>query len=228
MVEAEGFRRFLRRSGRSPGAAQRCVSAALEFERWLEGREPTTEYIVDYVTEIEATPKGSAKTELWALAYFFEFTDDLELKELCRALRQDRIDRKPFALRGFRGIEPEAVDRLATVGISNIEDMLAAGHTPADRDSLATRADLPVETVIELVKLSDLARIPGMKGIRSRLYHDAGVDTVGALAGWDPVELHEHLTRFCTETGFDGVTPLPKEIEYSIMKARSLPQVIEL
>lgn len=232
VVDEDEFRRFLRRSGRSAAAAARCVSAALEFERWLAGRERgpaggiEIEHVVDYVSEIEGDPKDSAKTQLWALTYFFEFTNEPELKEICRALRQERIDRKPFALRGFRGIDPDSTDRLAAIGISNIKDLLAAGGTPADRESLATRAGLPVDKVTELVKLSDLARIPGIKGVRARLYHDAGIETVEALAEWAADELHEHLARFCAETRFEGATPLPKEIEYSIVKARGLSPTI--
>jgi predicted RecB family nuclease len=50
---------------------------------------------------------------------------------------------------------------------------------------LATQTGIPVEVVLELVKLSDLARLPGVKGIRARLYYDAGVDTVENLASFE-------------------------------------------
>ena len=39
---------------------------------------------------------------------------------------------------------------------------------------------VPLEVILEFVKLSDLARIPGLKTIRTRLC-DAGVDTIERL-----------------------------------------------
>lgn len=234
MLNEDEFRSFLRRSGRSAGAASRCVSAVIDFEQWLGGRDSpiagaiAADHITDYVAEVETAPQVSAKTQLWALAYYFEFLDDPDLHALCRTLRQERIDRKPFPLGGFRGVEPEVADRLARIGITNVDEMRTAGCTPEARAALAAQTDLPMEKITELVELSDLARIPGIKGVRARLYRDAGITTVGALADWDPDDLREYLVRFCADTSFAGVAPLPQEVKYSVTVARSLPEAVEM
>ncbi|MDH5596160.1 MAG: DUF4332 domain-containing protein, partial [Candidatus Bathyarchaeota archaeon] len=80
---------------------------------------------------------------------------------------------------------------------------------------------------LEFVKLSDLARILGIKGIRARLYFDAGVDTVEKMAEWNPKELRGMLIEFVERTGFDGIATLPKEAEFSVKKAKRLPRIVE-
>jgi len=77
------------------------------------------------------------------------------------------------------------------------------------------------------VKLSDLARITGVKGIRARLYYDAGVDTVEKMAKWDAEKLREMLVSFVERTRFDGIAPLPKEAEFTVKTAKKLPKVVE-
>ena len=66
-----------------------------------------------------------------------------------------------------------------------------------------------------------------MKGIRARLYHDAGVDTIDKLARWESGILREMLIEFVAETGFDGIAPLPKEVAFSVATARRLPRIVE-
>jgi len=108
-----------------------------------------------------------------------------------------------------------------------VEQMLKAGRTSGDRQKLAEETGVPYGAILELVKLSDLARIPGMKGIRARLYHDAGVDTLEKLAAWDPEKLRGMLEEWVAQTGFEGIAPLPKEVAFSVAKAQSLSKIIE-
>ena len=119
-----------------------------------------------------------------------------EMRSLAGAMRAQRIKRTPFPLSKFRGVHPEYVDKLASEGIRNVAQMLEAGRTPEDRQTLAEKTGVPLEAILEYVKLSDLARISGTKGIRARLYYDAGVDTLEVLARWDPVELRAMLIDF--------------------------------
>jgi hypothetical protein len=162
-----------------------------------------------------------------ALRYCFGFIENEELRQLAGLLREQRIKRSPFALKDFRGVEPEYTARLAAAGIRNVEPMLKAGRTHADRQELADEADISPEAIVELVKLSDLARIPGIKSIRARLYHDAGVDTIEKMAEWDPEDLRAMLLKFVERTGFDGIAPLPGEAAFSVAMAKELPGIVE-
>ena len=135
--------------------------------------------------------------------------------------------RNPFFLRQFQGVNPEVVAKLEAVGIKNTGQMLAAGQTARKRTALAEEAGVPVGAILELVRLSDLARLPGVKGIRARLYYAAGVDSVEKMAGWEPEALRLMVAEYVERTGFDGIAPLPKEVSSTIANARQLPRVVE-
>ena len=229
----EGFRRFLKRGGRSESAAGRVITYVKEFERYLkehcsEGlNEADTEDLEAFVAWIEEKPKASAKGYLWGIGYYYEYTSNEEMRHLAGILREQRIERQPFPLSEFRGINPEYVEKLAAVGIRNVKQMLEVGQTERGRAVLSEETGVAGDVILELVKLSDLARIPGVKGIRARLYHDAGVDTIEKMAEWEPEELREMVAEFVERTGFEGIAPLPAEARFTIAQAKRLPKIVE-
>jgi hypothetical protein len=130
-------------------------------------------------------------------------------------------------LKKFRGVDAEHVEKLAAAGIKTAGKMLAAGRTAEKRADLAQNTGIPEEAILELVKLSDLARLPGVKGIRARLYYDAGVDCVEKMADCEAEVLLALTAEFVERTGFDGIAPLPKEVSSTIANAKRLPQIVE-
>jgi hypothetical protein len=135
--------------------------------------------------------------------------------------------RNPFKLRDFMGVNPDQIAKLAAVGVKTTGQMLSAGRTAENRADLARQAGIPLEVVLELGKLSDLARLPGVKGIRARLYYEIGVDTVEKLAAYEPEALMKLTTEFVKATAFPGIAPLPKEVSSTIATARKLPKLVE-
>jgi hypothetical protein len=133
----------------------------------------------------------------------------------------------PFKLKDFRGVNSAHIAKLEQMGIRNTNQMLAAGQTRESRANLARQSGIPEQAVLELVKLSDLARLPGVKGIRARLYYAAGVDCVEKLAAWEPEALLNMTSDFVQRTRFEGIAPLPKEVSSTIVTARKLPKVVE-
>ena len=133
----------------------------------------------------------------------------------------------PFKLRDFRGVDPAVIAALEARGIKTAERLLAAGATAQQRHALAQDTGIDEAALLELVQLSDLARLPGVKGIRARLYYDAGVQSVQAFAAWEPEPLRLIVTDFAQRTGFDGVPPLPKEVSSTIANARRLPRIVK-
>jgi hypothetical protein len=230
----EELAQFLKRGGRSDRARQRILQRLSEYEQYLRDErgvggleESSAEDLEAFVVWLEREGKTSANTHLWAIKYVYEYTGNEELYDLARILREQRIQRKPFGLKGFMDVRPEHVERLAAIGIHNVQQMLQAGRTPEARQQLAADTGLSLETIDELVKLSDLSRIPGIKGIRARLYHDAGVDTVEKMAAWDPQALRAMLVEFVEQAGFEGIAPLPAEIRFSIKRAQALESVVQ-
>jgi hypothetical protein len=109
----------------------------------------------------------------------------------------------------------------------NSEQLLCAGRTAAARQQLAEQTGVPLEAILELVMLSDLARIPGLKNVRARLYYNAGVHTPQEIASWEAEPLRLMLEDFVRRTNFPGIPPLPKEVQSTIASARDLEQVVE-
>ena len=135
--------------------------------------------------------------------------------------------RNPFKLRDFRGVKPDFIAALDAQRIKNADQLLIAGRTRQQRSSLARVTGMPEDAIFELVKLSDLARLPGVKGIRARLYYDVGVDSVEKMADWEPEALRIMVTNYVEQTGFNGTPPLPKEVRSTIANAKKLPKIIE-
>ena len=102
----------------------------------------------------------------------------------------------------------------------------APAPRPLRARRLAEQAGLPLGLILELVKLSDLSRVEGVKGIRARLYYDAGLDTLEKIARWEPEALRQMLVEWVARTGFEGIAPLPKELINTIAAARRLPNVV--
>lgn len=233
-MEAEQFERYLKRGGRSQSAVARCIMFVTEFEDYLRTsrngtalEEAEPEDLIEFVKSLDREKKTKSKGYLWAIRYYYTFEDNPELSNLAGLLREERIERKPFLIIGFMGVNQVYIDALAEHDIRNIDQMLVAGATKLQRSSLAERTAIPHASILEIVKLSDLARIPGVKGIRARLYYDAGFDTVEKIAAIEPEKLRAEVVEYARASGFDGVPTLPAEAIYTVEKARTLPIIVE-
>lgn len=233
-LDEQAFEKFLKRGGRSQSVAKRVIMQVTEFERYLREKrnckdlnKASSEDLEAFVSYIDEKKKGSAKKYLHSICYYYDYATNEEMRNLAGRLRRQRITQTPFPLRDFRGINQAHVEKLATLGIRTVKDMLEAGRTHKAREELSTKARIPVEAILELVKLSDLARIQGVKSIRARLYYDAGVDTVEKMAKWNPEKLRAMLIDYVERTGFDGIAPLPKEAEFTVAEAKKLPRIVE-
>ena len=232
MNETE-FQAFLKHNRRKASAIEQIVSFVLAFEVYLAEHYPeknieqtTVESLESYVSWIESETGESASKPLWALRYFFDFIENEALSNLAGELRQERIKRKPFMIKKFRGVNPEYIAKLDALYIENIDQMLDAGRTPRLRQELAAQTGLPLDAILEFVKLSDLARIRAVRSVRARLYHDAGL-TPEIIATWEPEDLRAMLVAWVEETGFNGIAPLPKEARNLVREARRLPKIVQ-
>jgi hypothetical protein len=233
-VDEEAFQKFLKRGGRSPRAAKRVIAQVLEYERHLwedrdlkELNKAKPEDLEAFVSYIEEKKKGAARKYLHSIHYYYEYTANKEMRDLAANLRKQRIKQKSFPLKDFPRINPAHLEKLEALSIRNVNQMLEAGKTRKKRQELTTRTNILAEAILELTKLSDLTRIFGVKGIRARLYYDAGVDTLDKMAEWAPDKLRTMLIDFVQRTGFNGVAPLPKEAEFTVKEAKRLLRIIE-
>ncbi|MFX1343335.1 MAG: DUF4332 domain-containing protein [Promethearchaeota archaeon] len=235
-MDEEGFRQFLKRGGRKPHTVDNVVKIVRSFEAYLdkfaEGKaieQTTPDDLATYVEWFEQEEEKSAKGQLWAIRYYYRFINNKPMVMQSSKFREERTakTRTFFKLRDFLGIDTTYVEKLEAFGIRDVDQMRTRGRTPDQRRELSIKTDVPEEVILELVKLSDLARLPGVKGIRARLYYKAGIDTVEKMAEQNPDALLIVMREFVEEIGFEGIAPLPKEIESSINTAKKLPKEID-
>jgi hypothetical protein len=227
------FRAFLKRQRRKDTAIEQIVSLVGNFEAYYQEYYPgsrlehaTVESLESYVSWLESETGESASKPLWALRYYFDFIENTDLSTLAGEMRAGKIKRKPFHIKNFRGVNPDHIARLGAVFIENIDQMLDEGRTPTLRQALSEQTGIPLEKVLELVQLSDLARLGAVRSVRARLYYDAGL-TPEDIASWEPKELHAMLVRWVKDTGFDGIAPFPKEVQHLVADARRLPPLVK-
>ena len=225
------FRQCLKRAGKQPHVIDGLVGQVRAFEAYLASRghdldDVTEQDVRDYV---QSVPEREARIRLRGIALYLRSAGNLALARLASDLRGASIasNRQSVRLREFRGVDVQDVVQLKAAGIVTAEHMLAAGKTPLLRQQLAERTAVSPGVILELVKLSDLSRIFGVKATRARLYYDAGLDTPAKFAPWEPDALRRMLLDFVQRTGFDGIAPLPKEIAFTIAAARELPPAVE-
>jgi hypothetical protein len=133
-----------------------------------------------------------------------------------------------YKLKKFHLVDMELLKKLEEIGIKTAKQMLDAGLTKENRKELSLKTNVPEAYILELVKLSNLARIPGLKKIRARLYYNGGIDTLKKLATWNPTELKKHLDDHAEKTGIAKMGPLLAEATSAISLAKHLPKILEL
>jgi hypothetical protein len=232
MNETE-FRNFLKQQRRKQSAIEQIVPYVAAFEDYLEKfyagkpiEQTTPESLESFVSWLESETGESASKPLWALRYYFDFIEDQELSDLAGELRAERVKRKPFMIKNFRGVNLEYIAKLDAIYIENRDQMVDAGRKPRMREELAEQTGIPLEAILELVTLSDLARLGAVRRVRARLYYEAGL-TPEIIATWEPEALHAMLLEFVERTQFEGIAPQPKEVEHLVKDARKLPQIVE-
>lgn len=228
------FREWLRKKGKKPHVVDQLNLSVKRFQQYLlenggiELHEADRSDLQRFADAVEAQARGSARKLIRGIALYYEMCGNQPLASTARAIRESGAAqrRRPFKLKGFRGVDPEHLLKLAGAGISDVDQMIVAGGTPMQREALAQEYNIPLSTILDLVKLSDLSRIGGLKGIRARLYVDAGVDTIDKLASWEPEALRSMLVEFVRRTRFEGIAPLPKEVQNAVTTARKLPRLV--
>ncbi|UCH59322.1 MAG: DUF4332 domain-containing protein [Anaerolineales bacterium] len=234
-MDVQAFAQHLRKSGKKAHVVAGLVGQVRQFEQYLGQErhkslgEALPQDLQDYLAASEANKPGKGKTMVRGLALYYHFAGLPDLASTASELRERQIakTRKIFELKDFRSVDPAHISRLEALGIVNVQHMREAGKTPQDREALAIKSGVPSEAILELVKLADLARIQGLKSIRARLYHDAGADTLEKIAQWEPEELRKMLAEFVNKTKFEGIAPLPKEVNSCVKTARRLPKIIQ-
>lgn len=230
----EGFRDHLKKQGKKDHVIQGLIHSVRLFQSYLETRnrkiyQTTKKDLFDYAARCEGERKGSARITIRGVALYLRYIGNSEMAAIASGIREADIARSRsfFKLKDFLWVNQAHVSKLKGIGITDISQMIESGKTPDARRKLAESTGIAIEDILELVKLSNLARVTGVKGIRARLYYEAGLDTWGKVSLLDARKLRDICIEFVKATGFPGVPPTPKEAAFTVSAARALPRIVE-
>jgi hypothetical protein len=130
-------------------------------------------------------------------------------------------------LKDIHGVAAENIEKLAAIGIADVEGVLEAGRTKEEREDLSRRSGVSLDEVMELVKLVDLTRLVDIKGLRGRLLYEAGVDTVENVSRYDPEALRERVVKVNEQRQILKRHPTLVETRYWVTQAKALQKIVE-
>lgn len=133
---------------------------------------------------------------------------------------------KPFPLSKIPDLEPAHVEKLAQHKIRTTLDLFERGKNPDSRKTLSKDTRVPPDVLLEMIKLSDLARINGVGPIFARTWYLSGVDTVEKVASTDPEIILQKLFTIYKEQGFSKIDFVKRDIEWCVKTAKLLAKVI--
>ncbi len=231
-MNENGFIQKMRRDKKSKTTIKRYIEFMRDFEKYLlESQKKKIK---------EALPKDLEDFKIWGekkklknlrmcfmgIAAYYEFLDKQQMvltaKEMVGIIGLDT-----YKLTDFRGINREDIKKLEKLGVKTAGQLLEIGYTKEGRDKLSKTTNLPLDFILELVKLSDFARIPGVKKIRARLYYETGLDTLEKMAACDTEELIKISANYIKKVNFKGIPPTPKEAEHTVNMAKYLKKFVE-
>lgn len=127
----------------------------------------------------------------------------------------------------IEGIGPAFKEKLAAVGISTTEKLLAIGCKAKAREELAAKTGIAPKLILEWVNLADLMRIKGVGEEYSDLLEEAGVDTVVELSNRKAENLHPKILETNKEKKLVRRPPTLKQVERWVAEAKKLPRQVE-
>lgn len=143
--------------------------------------------------------------------------------------RVNSYEPRPIPLAKLPGIDPGHIGRLASVGIKDTMRLFDCAKDELDRAQLARQTEVPDDVLLELLKLSDVARAPYVGPAFARLLIESGVDTIARLAAQSPESLRERLVATKHETGvYRASIPGVEDMASWLNTVRRLPRAIEL
>ena len=126
----------------------------------------------------------------------------------------------------IEGVGGVHAQKLESVGITTVEQLLEAGKTPKGRNDLAQKTGYSEHHILKWVNQADLFRIHGIARQYAELLEAAGVDSVLELAQRNGEHLHEKLKSSNEAKHQVHVVPGVATVSKWIEEAKALPRVV--
>jgi hypothetical protein len=231
-MDKKGFIQFLEKKKKSERTINNYTDFVQQYETYLfehKNRKKMEQAGKKELHDFEKwgeTNNIKINRYLWGIKEYYDFISKGELKLEANAMVGERYFSQ-FKLKDFVGVKKSYIKALAKEEIKTAKEMLYAGLNKQKRKELSRNTGIPLEDVLELVKLSDQARIGGHKKVRARLYHEAGLDTIDKMAACDPTEMRQRLADFIQKTGFKGIPPTPGEAQNTVNMAKYIKRLVQ-
>jgi hypothetical protein len=231
-MNKKGFIEFLEKKKKSERTINHYTDLVLQYETYLFEHKNRKKIEQAGKNELHDFEKWGQKNNLkinrylWGIKEYYDFISKEKLNLEANAMLGERY-LSQFKLKDFVGVKNRYIKALAKEGITTAKEMLYAGLNKQKRKELSRNTGIPLEDVLEFVKLSDQARIGGHKKVRARLYHEAGFDTIDKMAACDPSEMRQRLADFIKKTGFKGIPPTPGEAQNTVTMAKYIKRLVQ-
>ena len=231
-MNKKGFIQFLKQKKKSARAIRSYTDYVQQYKSYLSEHKNGEKLENAGKKELHDFEKWGEKNNLkinrylWGIKEYYDFISKEALKLEADAMLGERY-LSLFKLKDFVGVNQSYMKKLAKEGIKTAKDMLYAGLDKQKRKALSKNTGIPLQDILELVKLSDQARIGGHKKVRARLYHEAGLDTIDKMAACDPEEMRKRLADFIQKTGFKGIPPTPGEAQNTVTMAKYIKRLVQ-
>ena len=126
----------------------------------------------------------------------------------------------------IEGIGPAYAEKLATAGVTSVEDVLAKGAEKKGRQELAGATGISEKLILRWVNCADLFRIKGIGSQYADLLEAAGVDTVVALARRNPTNLTKKMEEANEKKNLVRKVPTEKQVTEWVAQAKELPRAV--
>ena len=224
-MDIENFKAFMKKSGKPEHTIRRYINSLNTYENFLKTRQGTInlegatpndlkEFVDWGIAELDNVYK-----DLWGIRMVYGFTQN-EIMEMEATKWMAYVQNESRKLNEFPEVNRDDIQKLSSIGIITVNQLLKASGTTQEQKELADKSGASDETISELIKLSTLSRLPGIKKIRARLFYDAGLDSYSKIAALGPEEVQQIQREYIQKTGFKGSASTYSEASSAVMMAR--------
>jgi DNA repair exonuclease SbcCD ATPase subunit len=132
----------------------------------------------------------------------------------------------PGDIERIEGIGPVYGQKLRSIGIAWVKELLEQGSAPAGRERIASQTQIDRRLILKWVNAADLLRIEGVNPDHAELLEEAGVDTIRELRNRVPENLYEKLVETNRRRSFARDVPSVVIIRGWIEKAKKLEPLV--
>lgn len=132
-----------------------------------------------------------------------------------------------YALTEIKGLAHAFVDKLKELNIQSTEDILRVASNRKNRETISKRTGLSERSILRLVHISDLCRIPSINPENIALLELLAINTLADLLKFKPLELYNKIQQNRIKINQQGIMFLPTKSQVTrwLEEAAQLPPI---